>query len=221
MWRLNIWAASVLALTGGGLFDRLAELDLRSPWALLALVLLYVPASLALLPVWPLTISAGFLFGVPLGMPAALVGLILGATAGFSAGRRFARSPAVRRIADRPFLAALDEAVQRRAVAIVILTRLSPLVPYNVLNYLYGMTGVSLRSFALGSGLGMLPGTLLYVSMGTQAQNLVDIWQGRVTAGPAGIGLLVGGIIATLAASVIIGIAARRALRARLPKPPA
>ena len=96
----------------------------------------------------------------------------------------------------------------------MLLTRLSPVLPFTLLNYAYGVTRVSFRDYALASWIGMLPGTILYVSLGAAARSLTQILAGDVSpAGGGGTILLAVGLLATIAVTVVVTRAARRALR--------
>ena len=106
----------------------------------------------------------------------------------------------------------LDAAVAEQGFKIVFLTRLSPVLPFNLLNYAFGVTQVRLRDFVLASWIGMFPGTLLYVSIGSAANSLSDLMAGRASGGVAQKMLLGVGLLATLAVSILLARIARRAL---------
>ncbi|MCI0410891.1 MAG: TVP38/TMEM64 family protein [Acidobacteria bacterium] len=140
--------------------------------------LVYAVAAVLFLPGSVLTLGAGAAFGLFKGTVAVSVGATLGAGAAFLIGRYLARSRVARWAAENPKFAAIDAAVGREGGRIVFLTRLSPLFPYNLLNYLFGVTRVGFWSYLLASWVGMLPGTLLYVYLGfagrTAAQATVN-----------------------------------------------
>ena len=150
-----------------------------SPWiddhrriAWLIYIALYVVATVCLLPGLILTISAGAIFGLPAGVALASVGSLLGATAAFFVGRTFARDWIGQKIAAWPRFRALDRALGARGFWIVLLTRLSPLFPFNLLNYAYGISSVRPRDYVLASWIGMFPATVLYVYAGSAAASL-------------------------------------------------
>jgi uncharacterized membrane protein YdjX (TVP38/TMEM64 family) len=182
-------------------------------WGPVLLVSLYVLLSLLMVPVWPLTIGAGFLFGFARGAPTAMVGLVAGASAAFAVSRYLARGALLRWFGHRPTFRALDRAVVRDGFAIITLTRLSPAVPFNVLNYLFGMTGVTGRKFLWASVVGMLPGVVMHVYLGTVAHTLLDVAHGHVDAGAASLLILAFGVVATIFGTIVVGRATRRALR--------
>lgn len=136
-------------------------------WAPATFVVLYVLCTLLLVPRTVLTVGAGFLFGPWWGLLWALVSINLGANLAFLSGRHFVRGLVARRTRDRGRLQALDRAVARDGWRIVALTRLTPVLPYSILNYAFGLTRVRWRQFALGSFAGMFPGTLMLVVLGT------------------------------------------------------
>jgi uncharacterized membrane protein YdjX (TVP38/TMEM64 family) len=187
------------------------------PWGPLSFVFIYAAATVLFFPGLILTLGAGFAFGLLRGLIAACAGSLLGVTAAFFLGRTLARGWVERKVAANPRFRAIDEAVGREGFKIVLLTRLSPAFPFNVLNYAFGVTQVSFRDYFLGSWLGMFPGTILYVYLGTLAGSLADLASGKVEGGalryvPLGIGLL-----ATVAVTVILTRIARSALRRAIP----
>jgi uncharacterized membrane protein YdjX (TVP38/TMEM64 family) len=179
----------------------------------------YVLACVLLVPGLILTLAAGFLFGLPLGIALASTGSVLGATAAFLVGRFFARGWAAERIAEMPKFRALDSAARQDGFLIVFLSRLSPLFPFNLMNYGLGVTGVRLRDYFFGSWIGMLPATVVFVYIGTLAKDLTDIGTGQSEGGLAARGLLIAGFAATIVLTVIITRRATRALAAHLDTP--
>lgn len=194
----------------GGLLERVRGLG---AWGPLLLAACYVPSSLLLVPGSLLTLGAGFLFGVGVGTAAVSAGSVAGACAAFGAGRTLARGPIEAKVAAYRRFRAIDEAVGRQGFKIVLLTRLSPLFPFTLLNYAYGVTRVSFRDYALASWIGMLPGTLLYVYVGSAARSLAELLAGDVEGG-LGQKLLFGlGLLATVVVTALLTRIARRALR--------
>jgi len=163
-----------------------------------------------------LTLGAGFAFGLVFGVALVSAGSMLGAIAAFLLGRFVARAWVARRIADSPRWRALDSATRHDAFTLVLLARLSPLLPYNMLNYAFGLTAVRLRDYALGSWVGMLPATVLYVYIGSLAKSVAALTSGRLDVGWPGRLLLIVGFIATVGLTVVIARRATRTLRDRL-----
>jgi uncharacterized membrane protein YdjX (TVP38/TMEM64 family) len=192
-----------------------ALLDLSRSWGLWGLVALgaaFVPACLLFLPGTPLTVGIGFLYGLVPGVIAVSLGSTAGASAAFWAGRTFARGWVAEKVQASPRFGKLDEAVAERGFLIVLLTRLSPAFPFNLLNYAYGLTRVRFRDYLLASWLGMLPGTTMYVYIGTTLASLSELWTGQRTRTPAEWTLLAVGLVATVAVTVLLTALARRAL---------
>ncbi len=180
--------------------------------ALLYLVFV-IAGTLLLTPGWVLMMSGGLFFGVVPGLLYALAGISLGALAAFHAGRGLARPWVENRIRDNPRMLALDTALDQQAFRIVILTRLALLLPFNLLNYAYGLTGVSQRDYALATTIGMLPATTMYVYLGTLAEDIGEILSGDATPDVATWWIAGIALVAIVAVVWIVQRAAGRALR--------
>jgi uncharacterized membrane protein YdjX (TVP38/TMEM64 family) len=189
------------------------------PWGPLALAGLYVVACVLLVPGSVLTLGAGAAFGVVVGFVTVSLAATAGAAAAFLVGRHLARDQVASRVAGNPRFAAVDRAVGREGFKIVLLTRLSPLLPFNVQNYAYGLTDVSFRDYVLASWLGMIPGTILYVSLGYAGREAATAGEGRART-PGEWALLGVGLAATVAVTVYVTRLARRALDRELPDTP-
>ena len=182
----------------------------------------YVAAAVLLLPGSVLTIGAGFAYGPLWGLVLISPVSVLAATTAFLLGRTIARDWVARRLGQDPRLAAIDAAVGQSGFKIVLLLRLSPVFPFNVLNYTLGLTRVRLRDFVLGSWIGMLPGTVLYVYIGSLVTSASELASGdHQSSGVAGRVLLVVGLGATLAVVVLVTRIARKALKHALDQVPA
>lgn len=189
---------------------RWIELHPHLAWP--SFIAVYIAATVLALPGSILTLAAGFVFGLPLGVALTSVGSTLGACAAFAIGRYVAREWVAGHIAEHARFAALDRATRHEGLTIVFLARLSPLFPFNALNYFLPLTAVRFRDYALATWIGMLPATVLYVYIGAAAGDLRALLTGNVETGPAGKWLLFGGLLATVALTVAIARAARRAL---------
>jgi uncharacterized membrane protein YdjX (TVP38/TMEM64 family) len=178
----------------------------------LAFIVLYAIAAVAFIPGSLLTLGAGFVYGVVQGSFYVFIGASLGAVLAFLVGRYLARDWVSRKIQQNSKFKAIDEAVGREGFKIVLLTRLSPVFPFNLLNYAFGITGVSLRDYALGC-VGMLPGTVLYVYLGSLAGDLATLGAETPSANPALQWAVRGiGFAATLAVTLYVTKIARKAL---------
>lgn len=194
------------------LLQALAWVDSLGIWGGLAFIGIYALATIAFLPGTLLTLGAGVIFGIILGSVYVLIGATIGAILAFLVGRYLARDWVRHKMSQDPKFAAIDAAVAKAGLKIVVLTRLSPLFPFNALNYAFGVTGVSLRDYSLGS-IGMIPGTIMYVYIGFLAGDLARL---GTTASPThsrlqwAIWIL--GLIATIAVTVYVTHLARQAL---------
>lgn len=152
----------------------------------------YVVSAVLLLPSAVLSVAAGLLWGPVGGVLVVVPASWVGALAAFALGRGGPRSWVESRLASRPRLLAWDRAAAEGGLRLVILLRLAPWVPYNVLNYLLALSPVSWRDYALGSAVGMFPGTVVYVGFGAWAASAGELGQGtggwvRWTAQAAGL----------------------------------
>lgn len=175
-------------------------------------ILLYIAACVLFIPGSALTLGAGAIFGVVRGSIIVSIASTLGATAAFLIGRYFARDWIARKIEKNEKFAAIDQAVGREGWKIVGLTRLSPAFPFSLLNYAYGLTKVSLRDYVLASWIGMMPGTIMYVYVGSLARLGVDAQQ----TSTAQTVLKIVGLLATVAVTVYVTKIARAALAKRV-----
>jgi len=182
----------------------------------------FIPACLFFLPGSPLTLFGGFAFGQTFGGLALVTacvsaGSTLGASAAFLVGRSVARGWIEKKVAAHPRFRALDAAVADQGFKIVLLTRLSPAFPFSLLNYAFGLTRVSFRDFVLASWIGMLPGTILYVYIGSTVGALADVVAGKIEKSPAQQALFYAGLAATLAVTLFVTRIANRALAEAVP----
>jgi len=181
-------------------------------WGPVIFVGLYVVATVLFIPGSVLTLGAGAVFGVALGSFSVSISATLGATAAFLVGRYLARDVIARKIQKNEKFATIDQAVADEGWKIVLLTRLSPVFPFTLLNYAFGLTRVKLSHYVLASWIGMLPGTVMYVYLGS----LVNFGAGhrRRTTGEwvlYGVGLL-----ATVTVAVFVTRLASKALAKKI-----
>lgn len=186
------------------------------PWGPLIFVLLYIVATVFFLPGSILTLGAGFVFGVIKGAILVSIAATLGAIAAFLVGRYVARDWVAKKIEGNSRFKAIDEAVAREGWKIVGLTRLSPVFPFNLLNYAFGLTRVSLRDYFFASWIGMMPGTLMYVYLGSLAGDLASVGGGGRARTPAEWALYIVGLLATVGVTVYVTRLARQALQQRI-----
>jgi uncharacterized membrane protein YdjX (TVP38/TMEM64 family) len=188
-----------------------ARLSGIGPLAPLVYVLMYAVAVVAFVPGSLLTMGAGLLFGPALGFVTASTGATAGASLAFLVARHLARSQVEGWARKSPRFAAIDGAIGEQGYGIVALTRLSPVFPFNVLNYAYGVTRVSFRSYVLASWIAMMPGCLLYTYLGSLGRAGASALAGSPVE-TYRVGLNVLGLVSTVAATVLVTRMARRAL---------
>lgn len=184
----------------------------QSPVGAVLFVPLYALWVTLLLPgVW-LSMVAGVVYGPWLGSLLVFLGACLGAEVVFLLGRSWLRDWARRRLQASPRLRLLEQAVGREGLRLVVLTRLSPLFPFSLLNLAYGLSAVSLRDYSLGL-LGIVPGTVMFCALGALAGDVAhfsEVLQGQ--ADPRLWTLKVLGVAATVAVTVIVTRLARQAM---------
>jgi uncharacterized membrane protein YdjX (TVP38/TMEM64 family) len=205
----------------GESLDAVRKLD---GWGPVLVGAAYIPACLLFIPGSPLTLFGGFAFGTTFRGLAAVtacvsVGSTLGASAAFFVGRTIARVWIEKKMAGNLRFRAIDAAVGRHGFKVVLLTRLSPVFPFNLLNYAFGLTGVSFRDYVLASWIGMLPGTMMYVYLGSTAGQLADVLAGTVAKSPSQQILFYAGLGATVVVTIFITRISRRALATVAPDP--
>jgi uncharacterized membrane protein YdjX (TVP38/TMEM64 family) len=190
-------------------------------WGPVAFILGYAAATVAFVPGSLLTLAAGAIFGLVRGTAYTLIGATLGASAAFLVARYLARRRIEHKIAGNARFAAIDRAVGREGFKIVALLRLSPVFPFNLLNYALGLTKVTFLQY-LAASVAMLPGTLLYVYYGKAAGSLAALAGGAKTEKSLGSYVVLGlGLVATVAVTALVTRLAGRALRQEIDAPPA
>ena len=186
------------------------------PTGIVVYALAYVAATVLFLPGSLVTLAAGFAYGPVLGAAIVWPAATVGSTAAFLIGRFFARDWVAKRVASDSRFVAIERAVEREGLKIVFLLRLSPVFPFSLLNYALGLTSVRLRDYVLAS-VGMIPGTFLFVYLGSLVTSATELVGGeRPDGGAAQSVLYWGGLGATLLVTVLITRIAQRALRENL-----
>lgn len=182
------------------------------PRGMVVFVIVYIVATILFLPASLLTIAAGFLFGLLYGTILVSLGSTIGATSTFLISRYVARDWVARKAAEDQRFEAIDRAVGRQGWKIIGLLRLSPAIPYNLSNYVYGLTSVRLLPYVVASWLGMLPGTVMYVYLGKAGKAGIDAAAGAAERTWYQDAMLGVGLVATVAVTVLITRIARKAL---------
>jgi uncharacterized membrane protein YdjX (TVP38/TMEM64 family) len=188
---------------------RLAELG---PWAPFLFIALYIAAAVTLAPAFLLTVAGGALFGVWRGTLLVFIGAVLGASAAYAVSVRLTRLSFLAWLDSDPRVIIVRQAVAGEGAWVPFLLRLSPLVPYNLLNYALGLSHVRFRDFLIAS-VGMLPAIVMYTYYGKVVGDVAALAAG--VAPPRGVEyytLLTIGLITTVLATTLITRAARRAI---------
>ncbi len=176
--------------------------------------LLYVATTVALLPGAALTLIAGFLYGPVYGLALASPASVIAATAAFALSRSVFRHRIERRIQKHPFLHNMNLAVERSGFKLMMLLRLSPLIPFVFLNYSLGLTRVRLRDYVLASIIGMFPATAMYAYIGSVGYSIAQLLSGQREVSTGESIMYWAGLVATVAIAVFLTRMARQALEA-------
>ncbi len=171
----------------------------------------YATATVFGMPGAILTLAAGPIFGVLFGSIYVFIGATLGASGAFLAARHVVRSSIEQRVAGNARFDAIDRAIARDGRKIVLLLRLSPVFPFNLLNYSLGLTRIGFLDYVVAS-VGMIPGTVLYVYIGALGGNAAVAASGGGEADTAKLAAQVIGFAATLVVTLLVTRTARRAL---------
>ena len=182
-------------------------------WGPVVFILGYIIATVAFIPGSLLTLAAGAIFGLVWGTVYVFIGATVGATAAFLVSRYVARSAIERRVAGNARFASIDRAIGSQGRKIVLLLRLSPVFPFNLLNYSLGLTRVKLLDYVAAS-VGMIPGTLLYVYYGKLAGDVAALASGVAPQRGNEYYVVLGlGLLATVAVTTVVTRLARNALK--------
>ena len=192
--------------------NTLQWIDSLSYWGYLIFIAIYILATVFLISGAILTLGAGLIFGVIKGSIIVSLASTLAAAAAFLIGRYLARKWVAKQIETQPKFKAIDEAVAQEGWKIVGLTRLSPIFPFVFLNYAFGVTQVSFKDYILASWIGMMPGTVMYVYIGSLAKDLATLGAASGEANTIQWVLRIIGFIATVAVTVYVTKVAKKAL---------
>jgi uncharacterized membrane protein YdjX (TVP38/TMEM64 family) len=179
----------------------------------LAFAVFFAFGTLVLFPASWNTGAAGFLYGPIMGALITLLYATTFSSAAFLLGRTVLRHRVEERIADNPRYRALDRAVAERGLVFVILIRLSPVSPFNPLNYLFSATCVRFRDFVLGTLIGGILPAIVWSRVGASVVDLTSLLSGEAT-GPGWVQTL--GIVLTIGVTIPITLIARNAVRRAL-----
>jgi uncharacterized membrane protein YdjX (TVP38/TMEM64 family) len=183
-------------------------------WGSFAFVTAYVAATVALVPASPLTVVAGAVFGLFKGVLIVSISSTAGAAAAFLVARHLLRDKVRRRLRQHPKFDAIDAAIGAQGWKVVAMLRLSPAVPFNLQNYLYGLTAIRFVPYLVTSWIAMLPGTFLYVYVGYLGRTGVESAVGADRSVRTAEWILrIVGFAATVAVTAYVTRLARKALK--------
>ena len=185
------------------------------PWGVIFYIGVYAIATVLFLPGWIFTVGAGVAFGLLWGAVAAICGATIGAILAFLIARYAARGAVAKRFAKNKKFKQIDDAIGKQGWKMVGLLRLSPVIPFNLSNYLYGLTAIEFLPYALATFIGMMPGTLLYVYLGTIGKIGLDASKGGAQRSPLEYVFLGIGLLATIIVTVIVTRVAKSALKGK------
>lgn len=192
-------------------------------WGAVIVGVAYAVATVLMIPGSIITLMIGAIYGPWLGTALVSPASVLGATLAFLLGRNVFRSSIEKKMEGSPKFTALQVAMEKEGFKILTLVRLSPIFPFTLVNYAFGITRVKLHHYVLGSFLGMLPGTLMYVYLGkaagAAAEDLASLQTSGVKPDSAlGDIFFWGGLAATVVVTVFVTRAAKRALAEAAPE---
>lgn len=189
----------------GGRLGQLKEwIGNLGPLGPIVFILVYIAATIVMIPGSPLTLVAGAIFGSVLGVIVVSIGSTLGATLCFLIARYFARDSIGQWLAGKEKFRQLDEMTERQGGRIVAVTRLVPFFPFALLNYGFGLTKVGFLTYVFFSWLCMLPGSALYVIGGEAI--FEAILEGKVPWG------LIVAVVIVLAVVLVLGLLIKKRL---------
>jgi uncharacterized membrane protein YdjX (TVP38/TMEM64 family) len=216
------WALALVAVLGVFAAVRLLPVDEWlvgfqrwvggvGPWGGVLYGLVYVLAALLFVPGSLLTIGAGLVFGLLWGTVIVSLASTTTAALAFLIARHLARERVAAMARGNEKFEAIDRAIAEKGWKVVALLRLSPVVPFSLSNYLYGLTPVRFLPYLVTSWLAMLPGTILYVWLGAAGGAAAAAGRGEGRS-PWEWALLAAGLAATVAVTVLLSRAARQQL---------
>ena len=174
---------------------------LSSPLGIAVFVLVYVFWVSFLLPGSWLSMLSGFLYGTWIGSFIVFLAAFIGAHLTFYLGRSLLKEWAQKKVSNFPKVQIMEKAVKREGLKVILLTRLSPLFPFGLLNFTYGLSEVKVRDFTIGM-IGILPGTILYCSLGSLALKVSNF--GEVLSGRSDTSSFIWSLISILSTILIV-----------------
>jgi len=141
---------------------------------ILSFVCIYILIVLLILPASWLSLLSGFLYGSYLGSIIVFIAASIGASVAFFLSKTFLAKKLKNLFSRYPKLSVMEKVIEKGGLKLIFLARLSPIFPFSILNYFYGLNNIKFRDFSLGL-LGIIPGTFLYCSIGSLAKSLQEL----------------------------------------------
>jgi len=190
-----------------------ALLDRAGPYGIVIFVVLYIIDAVLLGPAWLFALVAGLAFGLVKGGLIVWISATLGAAAAFLVARYFARHRIEKFVRKNEKYEAVDRAIKKHGWKVVLLLRISPILPYTLSSYIYGLTAVDFWHYIVASAIGMVPMVAVYVSIGAAGRQAALAAAGRGHHQSTAEWIVLGvGLVVTVAAAFIIARAAKREL---------
>lgn len=213
-----VFAAAAWAINRSGLFQHTLDwIETLGVWAPCVFVTVYALSCIFFVPAFIFTVASGILFGLVKGACLSLAGGAIGAALAFLIGRYIAREPVRRLFAKNREFHALEGAVSARGWKIIVLARLSPIFPFLIGNYAFGLTRLSVWEYALASAAGTIPSAFAFAYAGTLLGSLTFLEAPGRERTPAEWALLAGGFISTVVLSLYLRRVAESALKDGVP----
>jgi len=197
--------AFLIWITGLGIF-----------WGPIIFIFVYTLVTVLFLPAVLLSIAAGFIYGTILGSIIVQLGSLFGACASFIIGKYFLQECVSRLTESYPMYSAIDKAISLNSWKIVTLLRLSPLTPFNVLNYGLALTRIKFWDYTWSSAIGMIPQSILFVYMGTAVKNISDLSENQSNQSPLSQFLFYFGLVVSIITAIGITFITSKAIKKEL-----
>ena len=219
-WKIIVPVVAVLAIAGllganhagridfGPILERtVTKIASLGPYGYLYFAAVYILAEVLAIPAMPLTASSGYLFGLFPGFLTVLTSATVGACISFFIGRTLLRGWALKIASGSSKWRAIDKAIGKEGFKVILLLRMSPLLPFAISNYLYGLTSVDFWSYLAATFIGFAPGTLGVVYAGSAGKALFSAGMSSLPwyayAGGGALVIAVGNIVAKVATDVL------------------
>jgi len=186
--------------------------DVNPIYGTIILTVMYAFAMVFCFPGTPFNLAAGFLFGIWLGAAVTVVGCDLGATFAFLIGRTLGKEWAQEQVSKSKKFTLVSLAVEKNAWLIIFLVRLSPVLPFGLCNYLFGVTKVKFSSYWTATTAGLIPCTVAYTYLGSLMRNLTDIYSEDGGEGTSSTYLIAIAIVFTVLGITVITLVTKRTL---------